>query len=165
MPTQDRRRDVIGLLGWIVVTFAASAAGARASISASDFYAELTQPAWAPPAWLFGPVWTTLFALMAIAAWLVWRNGGFASNRNALLLFLVQLGLNVLWSWLFFAWRLGGLAFAEVLMLWAAILATIVLFWRAKALAGLLLVPYLLWVSFAAALNFALWRSNPGLLG
>ncbi len=165
MPTMDQRRDIAGLLGWLVVSFIASALGARASISASSFYAELTQPAWAPPAWLFGPVWTVLFALMAIAAWLVWRSGGFSANRNALLIFGVQLGLNVLWSWLFFAWRMGGPAFAEVLLLWAAILATIVLFWRAKPLAGLLLVPYLLWVSFASALNFALWRDNPALLG
>ncbi len=165
MPTQNRRRDIAGLLGWLVVTFAASALGAQASISASTFYAELTQPAWAPPAWLFGPVWTMLFTLMAIAAWLVWRNGGFAAQRNALLMFFVQLVLNVMWSWLFFAWRLGGPAFVEVLLLWAAILVTIALFWRARPLAGLLLVPYLLWVSFAAALNFTLWRNNPALLG
>ena len=102
---------------------------------------------------------------MAIAAWLVWRSGGFRANRDALLMFFVQLGLNVMWSWLFFAWRIGGPAFAEVLLLWAAILATTVLFWRVKPLAGLLLVPYLLWVSFAAALNYTLWQNNPGLLG
>ncbi|MEM8685633.1 MAG: TspO/MBR family protein [Pseudomonadota bacterium] len=165
MPTQNRRRDIAGLLGWFVVSFAASALGARASISASTFYAELTQPAWSPPAWVFGPVWTVLFAMMAISAWLVWRCGGFAAHRIALLLFFLQLGLNVLWSWLFFAWRMGGPAFAEVLLLWAAILATIVAFFRVKPLAGLLLVPYLLWVSFASALNFALWQSNTALLG
>ncbi len=165
MPTQDRRRDIAGLIGWFVVTFAASAIGAQASISARTFYAELTQPAWAPPAWLFGPVWTMLFTLMAIAAWMVWRSGGFAAHRAALLLFGVQLGLNVLWSWLFFAWRLGGAAFVEVLMLWAAIGMTMALFWRVKRLAALLLAPYLLWVSFAAALNFWLWRYNPTLLG
>ena len=165
MPSVDRKRDIAGLLGWFVLTFAASAVGARASISASSFYAELTQPTWAPPSWLFGPVWTTLFALMAIAAWLVWRDGGFVAHRNALVMFVAQLFLNALWSWLFFAWRQGGLAFAEVLVLWASILATLVLFWRAKPLAGLLLVPYLLWVSFAAVLNFTLWQNNPALLG
>lgn len=165
LPVRNRGREIAGLLGWIVVSFAASAIGARASISASTFYAQLTQPAWAPPAWVFGPVWAVLFALMAIAAWLVWREGGFAAQRNALVMFLAQLALNVLWSWLFFAWQLGGIAFAEVLLLWAAILLTIVLFWRVKPLAGALLVPYLLWVSFASVLNLTLWLSNPALLG
>ena len=161
MTSQTKLRELSGLAGWLVITFAASAVGAVASVEAADFYGELLQPSWAPPPWLFGPVWTVLYAMMGVAAWYVWRSGGFREHRVALGLFLAQLGLNALWSWLFFTWRLGGLAFAEVLLLWAAILATLVLFWRVRRVAGMLLVPYLAWVSFAAALNFVLWRQNP----
>ncbi|MGD1990803.1 MAG: tryptophan-rich sensory protein [Chromatiales bacterium] len=160
-----RRQQFTGLIGWFIVSFAVSAVGAIASIEARSFYAGLEQPDWAPPGWLFGPVWTLLFALMAIAAWLVWRNGGFRTNRIALSLFLTQLAFNALWSWLFFAWRLGGPAFADILLLWVLILATLVAFWRAERLAGILLLPYLLWVSFAAFLNYAVWQLNPALLG
>ena len=106
-----------------------------------------------------------LYALMAIAAWLVWRVGGFRTARFALTLFLVQLALNALWSWLFFAWQRGALAFADILVLWAAIVATLIAFWRIRPLAGALLVPYLLWVSFASALNFSIWQLNPRILG
>ncbi len=159
------QKNILGLLAWFLGTFAVSAVGARASITASQFYGELIQPAWSPPAWVFGPVWTTLYALMAIAAWLVWHDGGFQKQRLPLVLFIVQLALNALWSWLFFAWQMGGPAFVEVLMLWACIAATIVTFYRANKVAAFLMLPYLAWVSFAAALNFALWRMNPGILG
>jgi tryptophan-rich sensory protein len=96
---------------------------------------------------------------------LVWRDGGFRSHRAALSFHFGQLGLNALWSWLFFAWQLGAWAFAEVLFLWLLIAVTLVSFWRVRPLAGALLVPYLLWVSFASALNYSLWRLNPQLLG
>lgn len=165
MATHPNRKDVLGLVGWLAVSFAASAVGAIASIEARSFYGQLVQPAWSPPPWLFGPVWTVLYALMAIAAWLVWRIGGFRTNRIALALFLLQLALNALWSWIFFAWHRGALAFAEILLLWALIAATLVAFWRVRPLAGSLLIPYLAWVSFAAALNFALWQLNPEILG
>jgi tryptophan-rich sensory protein len=165
MSSLTRQQQILGLIGWFIVSFAVSALGAIASIEARSFYAGLVQPDWAPPGWLFGPVWTLLFALMAVAAWLVWRNGGFRANRAALALFLVQLAFNALWSWLFFAWRLGGPAFADILLLWILILATLVAFWRVRPLAGALLIPYLLWVSFAAFLNYALWQLNPALLG
>lgn len=158
-------KDAMGLLAWIVATFAVSAIGARASIQASTFYTQLAQPTWAPPPWVFGPVWTTLYTFMAIAAWLVWRAGGFRKNAVALGFFIVQLGLNALWSWLFFAWQLGGPAFFEVLVLWTAIAATLIAFFRIRRLAGVLLVPYLLWVSLAAFLNLTLWQMNPGILG
>jgi len=102
---------------------------------------------------------------MGIAAWLVWRTGGFRASRSALTLFLVQLAVNALWSWLFFAWHRGGLAFADIVLLWLLIVATIVSFWRVRPLAGALLIPYLLWVSFAAALNFSVWQLNPRVLG
>ena len=165
MVAQSKQKDILGLIGWLFVSFAASAVGAIASIEAKAFYGQLAQPEWAPPAWLFGPVWTALYALMAIAAWLVWRGGGFRSNRIPLALFLLQLALNALWSWLFFAWHLGALAFAEVVLLWAFILATLIFFWRARPIAGALLLPYLLWVSFAAGLNYAVWQLNPNFLG
>jgi len=160
-----RQKDILGLIGWLAVTFAASAVGAGASVGAKAFYDQLVQPAWAPPGWLFGPVWTVLFALMAIAAWLVWRSGGLRTNRVALALFIVQLALNALWSWLFFAWNLGALALVEVVFLWGLILATLVAFWCVRALAGVLLLPYLMWVGFAAVLNHALWQLNLELLG
>ena len=102
---------------------------------------------------------------MAIAAWLVWRVGGFRQAKVALGLFIVQLALNALWTWLFFGWQLGALAFVDITLLWGLIIATLVAFWRITPFAGALLVPYLLWVSFAAALNYAMWQLNPALLG
>jgi tryptophan-rich sensory protein len=102
---------------------------------------------------------------MGIAAWLVWREGGFRAAGSALVLFLVQLALNALWSWLFFGWHRGAQAFADILLLWALILATLVAFWRIRPLAGVLLLPYLLWVSFAAVLNYSVWQLNPEILG
>jgi len=156
--------QILGLIGWLVVSFAAAAAGAVATSSAGSFYEQLTRPGWAPPAVLFGPVWTVLYFLMGIAAWLVWRERGFAGAGTALTLFLVQLALNGLWSWLFFAWQRGAWALGEVLLLWVVILATLVAFWRVRPLAGMLLVPYLAWVTFATALTYALWRANPAAL-
>ncbi|MFW9804767.1 MAG: TspO/MBR family protein [Candidatus Thorarchaeota archaeon] len=158
-------RQAIGLLAWLLLSFAAAAVGGLASARTGTFYADLVRPAWAPPGWVFGPVWTALYALMGVSAWLVWRAKGFAASRNALLLFIAQLGVNALWTWLFFAWRQGGLALADVLLLWAMIAATIVLFWRVSKVASALLMPYFIWVSFAAALTNAIWRLNPGLLG
>jgi benzodiazapine receptor len=159
------RRQWIGLAGWLVASYAAAAVGGVASARAGDFYQQLVRPAWAPPGWLFGPVWSALYLLMGIAAWLVWRDRGFRGARGALTLFAVQLAANALWTWLFFAWRRGALAFGEILLLWALIVATLLAFWRIRPLAGALLVPYLLWVSFAAALTWSVWRLNPGLLG
>ena len=150
------------LAGWLAASFVAAALGAVATRQAPEFYAQLVRPDWAPPGWLFGPVWTLLYAMMAIAAWRVWRKAGFGT---ALYLFLAQLALNALWSWLFFAWRLGGAAFGEILLLWLLIAATVAAFFRIDRLAAALLVPYLLWVSFACALTHAVWRANPQLLG
>lgn len=165
MPSISKQKQIMGLVGWLVVSFAASAVGAVASIQAKSFYGQLAQPGWAPPPWVFGPVWTVLYALMGIAAWLVWLSGGFRANRRALTLFLLQLAFNALWSWLFFTWHLGLMALADVLMLWVLIVATLVSFWRVRPLAGALLIPYLLWVSFASALNFSLWQLNLQVLG
>ena len=162
MTTRSLPSQVVGLLGWLAAAFAAGAVGGAATAGAPSFYARLSRPSWAPPAWVFGPVWSTLFVLMGVAAWLVWRSPG--SRRTALGLFGVQLVANALWSWLFFAWHRGALAMGEILVLLALIAATGVAFWRIRRVAGLLLLPYLLWVGFASVLTWALWRSNPGLL-
>lgn len=158
------RRALLGLAAWLAVAFAAAAVGAAASANAGTLYQQLARPAWAPPGWVFGPVWTVLYVLMGVAAWLVWRPGGFRAAAVPLTLFLGQLVVNALWTWLFFAWRQGGWAFAEILVLWLLILATVVAFWRVRLAAGVLLVPYLAWVTFAAALTFTTWRMNPALL-
>jgi tryptophan-rich sensory protein len=161
----SRRKQIVGLIGWLVASFIAAAAGGAASIQAGSFYTQLVRPDWAPPPAIFGPVWTVLYVLMGLAAWLVWRVGGFRAARSALTLFIAQLALNALWSWLFFGWHLGALAFADILVLWMLIVATMVSFWRIRPLAGVLLVPYLLWVSFASALNYSVWQLNPQVLG
>ena len=157
-------RQVLGLLGWLLVSFAAAAVGAFASADAGAFYGQLVRPAWAPPGWLFAPVWTILYALMGVSAWLVWRGHGFREGRNALALFVVQLAFNALWTWVFFVWHQGALALAEIALLWCLIVATAASFRRLNRLAAALLLPYLAWVTFAAALTFSTWRLNPTLL-
>ncbi len=154
-------RQVFGLLGWLLLSFLAAAAGVLASVDVPEFYASLNQPSWAPPAWLFGPAWTVLYILIAIAGWLVWRPRGFAGAPFALSLFIVQMVFNALWTWLFFVWHLGAWSFAEILFLWVLIASTIAVFWTHSRSAALLLVPYLMWVTFASALNYAMWTLNP----
>jgi benzodiazapine receptor len=158
-------KQLLGLVGWLGATFLAAVLGAWASIHAGSFYTQLARPDWAPPAAWFSPVWTTLYLLMGIAAWLVWREKGFHEARGALILYLMQLAVNALWSWLFFSWKMGGAAFADIVVLWVLIVLTLRAFWRIKPIAGLLLAPYLLWVSFAMVLNYAVWQGNPQLLG
>ncbi|MBA3889688.1 MAG: tryptophan-rich sensory protein [Gemmatimonadaceae bacterium] len=164
MPTSERRNVLPGLAGWLAVTAAAAAIGAMSSVRAPQFYSQLTRPDWAPPSSLFGPVWTALYTLMAIAAFLVWRDRGWRGARGPLTLYLVQLALNAAWTWLFFGLRSGPVAFAEIVLLLAAIVATMIGFWRVRPVAGALLLPYLAWTSFATALTWALWRANPGIL-
>ena len=159
------RSPLLGLFAWVGVTFLAAVAGAIASLHAAEFYATLVRPSWAPPAGVFGPVWTVLYLAMAVAAWLVWRERGYAGARAALTLFIIQLACNALWSWLFFAWHRGALAFADIVVLWLLVAATIIAFRRVRPLAAALLLPYLAWISFAAALNFTVWQRNPALLG
>lgn len=158
-------RQILGLAGWLLLSFAAAGIGAIASANAGDFYRQLVRPDWAPPAWLFAPVWSTLYLLIGIAAWLVWRERGFRGARIALTLFLIQLAANALWTWLFFAWQLGLWSFVEIVILWGLIVATVAAFWRMRPLAGALLLPYLAWVTFAVGLTFATWRLNPQILG
>ena len=164
MATLSASRQVVGLLGWLLLSFAAAAIGAVASSEAGAFYEQLVRPSWAPPAWLFAPVWTVLYVLMGTAAWLVWRLRGFKEVKTALALFVMQLGANALWTWVFFVWHQGALAFAEIVFLWCLIVATIASFRKLSKVSAALLLPYLAWVTFASALTFATWRLNPHVL-
>ena len=148
----------LALLLWILLCFTAAAGGGF--VMTGDWYAMLSKPTWNPPSWVFGPVWTLLYIMMGVSAWLVWKEGGFAQQRKPLTLFLVQLVLNAIWTPLFFGAHALGIAFAEILLLWLAILATILAFRRVSTTAAWLLVPYLLWVSFASVLNATLWWMN-----
>ena len=164
MTRSSRLSQGIGLVAWVALTFMAAVMGAAATMDAPSFYSQLDKPDWAPPASVFGPMWSMLYLLMAVSAWLVWRERQAPGWSSALALFIAQLVANALWSWLFFGWHDGATAFGEILILWVLIVLTVVAFWRIRALAGALLLPYLAWVSFAAALNWAVWQRNPGLL-
>jgi tryptophan-rich sensory protein len=174
-------KDWPALLGWIILANAAGLVGSIANRRSAEFYATLAQPEWAPPSWVFAPVWTLLYVFMGIAAWLVWRTDTgaaagathrapppseqlAAARRRGLGLFLVQLAFNALWTWIFFAWRQGAMAFAEILVLWVLIALTMHAFARVERVAAWLLAPYLAWVTFATALTWAIWRGNAGVL-
>ena len=156
---ENRGKNRLALIGWLTACFSTSALGAF--FMPGDWYAELNKPSWNPPGWIFGPMWTLLYVMMSLAAWQIWKRGGFARQRRPLVLFLIQLALNAAWTPLFFGLRMPGIAFAEIRLLWMAIVAVIVAFNRVHKPAALLLVPYLAWVTFASMLNFTLWRLNP----
>jgi len=145
-------------LGWLLASLAVAAVGAY--FKPGPWYVDLVKPVWTPPNSAFPIVWNLLFVMMALAAWLVWRDCGFRLACRSLGLYGIQLVLNAAWSWLFFGLHRPGLALAEILALWLTILVVTVLFWRRRAAAGLLMVPYLVWVGFAAFLNHAIWRLN-----
>ena len=151
-------RNILALVLWLALCFVPSLFGIF--FAPGEWYAALRKPSWNPPGWIFGPVWSLLYATMGVAAWLVWKRGGFRMQARPLGIFLVQLALNAAWSPLFFGLHMPGLAFAEILLLWAAILATIVALYRVSRPGALILLPYLAWVTFAAALNFTIWRLN-----
>jgi translocator protein len=153
-----RNRQSLALVGWCALCLATAATGIFVSID--GWYASLHKPSWNPPAWIFGPVWTVLYLMMGMAAWLVWREGGWNARQRPLGLFLGQLLLNAIWTPLFFGMHQIGLALIDISVLWLSIAATLIVFWQVRRPAGLLLVPYLAWVSFAAFLNFTLWRMN-----
>ncbi|WKU08079.1 TspO/MBR family protein [Micromonospora sp. HUAS LYJ1] len=160
--TRSDRRAGTARTWWVLLGFGAAVAVAAAigglGVSGTrDEYASLQQPAWAPPGWLFGPVWTLLYALIAVAGWLVWRRVGFGP---ALAAWTVQLVLNAIWTPLFFGAGRYGLAFAEIVLMWLAIAVTVAAFWRISRPAAALLLPYWAWVTFAAALNFSIWQLN-----
>ncbi|GGM19038.1 MULTISPECIES: TspO/MBR family protein [Micromonospora] len=150
-------RNWWALLGFGAAVLVAAVVGGLAASDASGEYANLNQPSWAPPSWLFGPVWTALYATIAVAGWLVWRRVGFGPATYA---WIAQLVLNAAWTPLFFGAGRYGLAFAEIVLLWLTIGVTVALFWRAFRPAALLMLPYWAWVTFAAALNFSVWQLN-----
>ena len=151
-------RATLTLILSLLLAFTAAAFGA--SFPPDAWYDGLAKPPWNPPGWLFGPVWTVLYAGMAIAAWRVWQRRADQPVGPALGLYLGQLVLNGAWSWLFFGLHRPAWALIEILCLWVAIVATMIAFFRRDRIAGWLLVPYLAWVSFASVLNYTLWQLN-----
>ncbi|MFC9437058.1 TspO/MBR family protein [Nocardia sp. NPDC057030] len=149
-----------GLAVSLLLVAAAATTGSLSATSSASQYDRLNQPAWAPPAWLFGPVWTLLYCMMAFAAWWVWRGERWPAVRIALAAYVIQLALNALWTPLFFAAERRGLALIEILVLLVTLSATVRLFSRHSRLAAALLVPYLCWTIFATALNFSVWQLN-----
>lgn len=158
--SRTRPKSLLALTISIVAVVAASTIGGLASRTAADDYGRLQQPGFAPPSWVFGPTWTVLYLLMAVAAWLVWRTGPSPETRRALTWYAVQLVLNTAWTPLFFGLGWRGIAFAELSVLLVVLIATVVLFWRRSAIAGAMLLPYLAWSGFALCLNFAVWQLN-----
>ncbi|MEZ6042619.1 MAG: TspO/MBR family protein [Planctomycetaceae bacterium] len=158
-----QRTRWIGLVLFVLVCVGAGGLGAAATTPQIDgWYRTVVKPEWNPPDWVFGPVWTTLFVLMGISAWIVWKPAGFRAAVTPLSLFAVQLALNVGWSWIFFGMHQIGWAVVEIVVLWLAILATTVAFFARSKSAGWLMVPYLSWVTFASILNFSIWQLNSG---
>lgn len=161
MHSAERWRDIFGLAAWVVLSLGVSAiGGAITRTSVSDWYPSLAKPSFTPPDWTFTAVWISLFLLMGVSAWLIWRRTGFARGAVPLTCFAAQLVLNLTWSILFFGFRSIGWALIEIVVLWAAVLMTAVTFYRVSRPAGLLLVPYALWLSFAIALNASIWWLN-----
>lgn len=158
--SRARPRSLVALAVSVLAVVAASALGGLATTSAAEDYGRLEQPGFAPPSWVFGPTWTLLYLLMAVAAWLIWRTGPSPDTRRALTLYAVQLVLNAAWTPLFFGLGWRGIAFFELGALLLVLIATIVLFWRRSAVAGAMLLPYLAWSVFAWCLNFAVWQLN-----
>lgn len=161
MNASARTRDTVGFSVFLALCLAVSAiGGAVTASSVGGWYKTLAKPAFNPPDWIFAPVWTALFFIMAIAGWRVWRRDGMRDARAALMLFALQLALNLCWSIVFFGLRSIGAALAEIVVLLLAILATTVAFWQRDRVAGMLFVPYAAWVGFATVLNAALWQLN-----
>jgi len=154
----------LSLALWIAGTSLAGISGAVTAKEAARFYARLDKPRWAPPDWLFGPAWTVLYLVMATAAWRIWREFGFDGARNELILYFVQLVLNSAWSWFFFVRHTGLGSAIEVSLLLTGVFATMAAFALRDPVAGLLFVPYALWVTFATVLTVTVWRRNPSLL-
>ena len=158
VPFPSRLKSAFALAGWLALCFGAASLGAV--FMPGEWYAALRKPSWNPPGWVFGPVWSALYTMMAVAVWLVWKRGGFVAQRRPLALFLAQLFLNAAWTPLFFGLHRPGIALVEIVLLWLAIAATLAAFRPVSRVAVWLLAPYLVWVSFATMLNFALWRLN-----
>lgn len=159
--TQNRTRDMLGLIVSLALCYAVMAvAGIATAATVGTWFQALVQPSFRPPDWLFAPVWFVLYTLMGVAAWRVWRIAGFSGARTALTLYAVQLGLNFVWSFLFFSFKLIGPAFVEILVLLVTVVLTAIAFRRIDGWAAVMLVPYIAWVSFASLLNGSLWVLN-----
>jgi tryptophan-rich sensory protein len=156
---QTRRNQWLVLAGLILLCLVTGMIGGMVSASSIEgWYRTLAKPSWNPPDWVFGPVWTVLYVMMAVAAWLVWKTKDRVGP--AMVLFGVQLALNLGWTLLFFGARSPGMALIEVVFLWSSVLATMLAFFGRQSTAGWLFVPYLAWVSFAAVLNYTIWSLN-----
>lgn len=153
----SRATDLVAFLFFAAVVAVTALIGGLAAGDAGAEYATLDRPGWAPPAWLFGPVWTALYAMIAVAGWLAWRSGG---PGRVFVPYAAQLVLNASWTLIFFGASAYGLASTEIIVLWCAIAATVVAFWRVGRGAALLMLPYLAWTGFAAVLNLTIWWMN-----
>ena len=151
-------RGFLGAIGWLLAVFFAAWIASR--FLPDDWYRAIKKPSWNPPNWLFAPVWSVLYLLMALSAWLLWREFGFRTALVPLSLFVLQLTMNAGWTWLFFGRHRPDLALAESIVFWIVLLGTVLSFWSLLPAAGAILLPYLLWVSFATFLNFTIWRLN-----
>lgn len=158
--TDSPGQSFLALIGFTAATFIAGLLGAWASVRAGDMYQVMKLPSWAPPAWLFGTVWTTLYVMMAVAAWLVWRKRHVMRVDLCLFVFLLHLVIQALWSGIFFGLGQAGWAMLDILILGAMITWLMCCFWRVSRLAGWLFLPYLLWVTFASILNATIWILN-----
>lgn len=157
------RKRWAALIGFLVLCFAV--AGVASWITQPElggWYASIRTPAWNPPNWLFGPVWTTLYAMIALAGWLAWQAEVGPQRTRVLWLFAIQLVLNFAWSPLFFKLHQPGLAAIEIVFLWVAIGAFTVMAWDVSRMSSLLFIPYWAWVSFAAVLNITIWHMHRG---
>jgi len=151
-------KKILGLVGWILLCSLAGIFGAQ--FEPGTWYQLLNKPAWTPPNWIFPVVWPILYILMGISVWMIWKMKETSLWQTEFTWFFVQLILNALWSWIFFGMHMIGTGLAEILLLWVSILFTTLLFWKRNHTAGILLMPYLAWVSYASALNFAIWHLN-----
>jgi translocator protein len=152
------KQSILVLVASLALCFVTALTGSQ--FRPGEWYRSIAKPRWTPPNAVFAPVWTALYALMAIAAWLVWQQSGWHAATGPLVVFVVQLGLNAAWSYVFFGLHRIGLALIGIVALWLAIVVTLVSFWAVRPVAGILLVPYALWVGFATALNHAIRRLN-----
>jgi tryptophan-rich sensory protein len=151
--------NLLVLLIFLAFTLAVGfGAGQVTAPNIASWYSHLAKPSFNPPSWVFAPAWTALYVLIAVAAWRVWRVAGW--RAKGLALWLIQLALNFAWSFIFFGAHAPGAALADLVVLWLAIVVTLIIFWRAERIAGLLLAPYLAWVSFAGVLNYWVWQLN-----
>lgn len=156
--TSNRSKDLLGLAFWVALTF--SVAALASQFEPGEWYTNIAKPTWTPPGWVFGPVWSILYLSMGVSAWLIWRQRHKTKVYRPLAFYIAQLAINGIWSWLFFGRQWIGLALIDLVALVILVAITVVMFLRVHRTAGLLLLPYLLWISFASALNFQIWRMN-----